>query len=99
MFALAAEPVFFPLDKAWDLDASVYSPELKRDLVWLSGLLPYAQAEAVMARIGKRTISDRSLWRTVARQGHRLTAEAEPNQPETVTDAVDNLLWDWGKML
>src|SRR5258708_39535303 len=71
-------PVFFPLDKAWDLDASIYSPELKRDLVWLSELLPYAQAEAVMQRIGKRTISDSSLWRTVERQGQRLAAEAEP---------------------
>jgi len=63
------------------LDASVYSPELKRNLVWLSRLLPYPQAEAVMARIGKRTISDSSLWRTVERQGDRLTAEAEPVTP------------------
>ena len=99
MCVQAAEPAFFPLDKAWGLDASVYSPELKRDLVWLSGLLPYAQAEAVLARIGKRTISDSSLWRTVEREGHRLTAEATPTEPETLTDAVDDPLWDWGKML
>jgi len=99
MCVQAAEPAFFPLDKAWGLDASVYSPELKRDLVWLSGLLPYAQAEAVLARIGKRTISDSSLWRTVEREGHRLTAEATSNEPETLTDAVDDPLWDWGKML
>src|SRR5260370_20490641 len=73
-------PVFFPLDKAWGLDASLYSPELKRQMVWLSGLLPYGQAEAVMQRIGKRTISDSSLWRTVERQGQRLTAEAETSE-------------------
>jgi len=65
MYVRSVGPVFFPLDKAWGLDASVYSPELKRHLVWLSALLPYATAEAVMARIGKRTISDSSLWRTV----------------------------------
>ncbi len=76
-------PVFFPLDKAWGLDASVYSPELKRDLIWLSGLLPYAQAEAVLARIGKRAISDSSLWRTVERQAHRLTTEITPTAPVT----------------
>ena len=44
-------------------------------MVWLNGLLPYAQAEAVMERIGKRTISDSSLWRAVERQGHRLLAD------------------------
>ncbi len=69
MFARAVGPAFFPLDKRWDLDMSGYSPELKRQMVWLSGLLPYAQAEAVMQRIGKRRISDSSLWRSVERQG------------------------------
>ena len=92
-------PVFFPLDKAWGLDASVYSPELKQDWVWLSGLLPYAQAEAVMQRIGKRTISDSSLWRTVKRQGHRLTAEAEPTAPVAAPPVGRDQPWDWGKML
>jgi hypothetical protein len=99
MYALAVGPVFFPLDKAWGLDASVYSPELKRQLVWLSGLLPYAQAEAVMARIGKRTISDSSLWRTVERQGHRLTAETEPTKRVMAAPAGSDQPWDWGKML
>ncbi len=93
------EPAFFPLDKAWGLDASVYSPDLKRDLIWLSGLLPYAQAEAVLARIGKRTISDSSLWRTVERQGHRLTAEIKPAEPGVVTRPGNDPPWDWGKML
>jgi hypothetical protein len=92
-------PVFFPLDKAWGLDASVYSPELKRDLVWLSGWLPYAQAEAVLARNGKRTISDSSLWRTVERQGHRLTAAIEATEPVAATRPEDDQPWNWGKML
>jgi hypothetical protein len=91
-------PVFFPLDKAWGLDASVYSPELKRNLVWLSGLLPYAQAEAVMQRIGKQTISDSSLWRTVERQGDRLAAEAKPTAAGEAPVRSDQL-WAWGKML
>ncbi len=99
MYVLAVGPVFFFLDKAWGLDASVYSPELKRHLVWLSGLLPYAQAEAVMERIGKRTISDSSLWRTVERQGHRLTAETEPTQHVMAAPAGSDQPWDWGKML
>jgi hypothetical protein len=77
MSAQAAGQAFFPLDKQWGLDGSVYSPELKRQMVWLSGLLPYAQAEAVMARIGKRSLSDSSLWRTVDKQGQRLLVDAE----------------------
>lgn len=98
MCVRAVGPVFFPLDKAWGLDGSVYSPELKRQMVWLSGLLPYAQAEAVMARIGKRTISDSSLWRTVERQGHRLTAEERSTEPVAAPAGSDQA-WDWGKML
>src|SRR5258707_15838018 len=92
-------PVFFPLDKAWDLDASIYSPELKRDLVWLSDLLPYAQAEAVMQRIGKRTISDSSLWRTVERQGQRLTAEAEPTDLVEGGETRAGRPFSWGESL
>lgn len=91
--------VFFPLDKAWGLDASIYSPELKRQMVWLSGLLPYGQAEAVMQRIGKRTISDSSLWRTVERQGHRLTAEAVPTESQGAASDASDELSIWGKML
>jgi hypothetical protein len=99
MYVRDVGPVFFPLDKAWGLDASVYSPGLKQDLVWLSGLLPYAQAEAVMARIGKRTISDSSVWRTVKRQGHRLTAEPERTDLKAAVPTEDDQPWDWGKML
>ena len=99
MYVRSVGPVFFPLDKAWGLDASVYSPELKRHLVWLSGLLPYAQAEAVMARIGKRTLSDSSLWRTVKRQGQRLMAEAAPTEPVAEAPAGDAPPFDWGQML
>jgi hypothetical protein len=98
MFVLTAEPVFFPLDKAWGLDASVYSSALKRDLVWLSGLLPYAQAEAVRRRIGKQAISASSLWRTVEPQGNRLTAAANPIAAE-VTPVGSDQPWVCGKML
>ncbi len=99
MYVRSVGPVFFPLDKAWGLDASVYSPELKRQLVWLSGLLPYAQAEAVLERLGKRTISDSSLWRTVERQGQRLMADVEPTEPRALAPAESDQPSDWGKRL
>ena len=99
MSVQGAGPVFFPLDRAWGLDASVYSPEVKRQMAWLSGLLPYRQAEAVMQQIGKRTNSDSSLWRTVKRQGHRLTAEVWPSNPVAADQAVNDPSGKWGKML
>src|SRR5260370_15155367 len=92
-------PVCFPLDKAGRLDASLDSREVKRQMVWLRGLLPYGQAEAVMQRIGKRTISDSSLWRTVERQGQRLTAEAEPTEGVATVKTGGDPPLDWGKML
>ena len=95
MYVQGVGAAFFPLDKTWGLDASVYSPELKRQRVWLSGLLPYAQAEAVMQRIGKRKISDSSLWRAVEKQGDRLLVEGEPSKPV----APSETLWGWGKTL
>jgi hypothetical protein len=92
-------PAFFPLDKAWGLGASVYSPELQRDMVWLSGLLPYGQAAAVMERIGKRALSESSLWRTTQRQGYRLMTEAPSTETEVTISTQKQPLWAWGKML
>lgn len=75
---------------------SVYSPAVKQQMVWLSGLLPYAQAEAVLARIGKRTISDSSLWRIVEQEAIRLRAEVESVEPVRVPTDTD---WEHGEML
>ncbi len=33
----------FPLDKRWRLSESQYSDELSKNMVWLSGLLPYSK--------------------------------------------------------
>jgi hypothetical protein len=68
-------------------------------MVWLSGLLPYAQAEAVMQRIGNRTISDSSLWRAVEKQGHRLLVDAAPTESQTALSAMNEASWCWGKTL
>jgi len=39
--------------------------------VWLSGLVEFAAAEQVFARVGQVTISDSSLWRRVKKWGER----------------------------
>lgn len=67
-----AGQAFFPLDERWELNDSVYSPALARQMVWLSGLLPYAEARQVFERIGHRTIPASSLWRQTQQHGQRL---------------------------
>ena len=60
---------FSPLDVAWGLDEGLYGGALKQNMAWLCGLLPYEQAAQVMARIGKRPVSDSSLWRLAKTSG------------------------------
>ena len=67
-----ADEAIFPLDKQLELTRSVYSPELARQMVWLSGLLPYAQCEQVFARIGGRGLPASSIWRQTQQHGERL---------------------------
>lgn len=75
--------IFFPLDAAWALDEGQYSGALKQNRVWLCGLLPYEQAAAVMARIGKHRVSDSSLWRLVQQAGQQLGKQAVTDQGDT----------------
>lgn len=89
----------FPLDKRWGLEASGYRPALKRQRVWLSGLLASALAEAVLQRIGKRTISDSSLWRALERQGQRLLVDAASAKPVTPPSVPNETRGCWGKTL
>jgi hypothetical protein len=62
----------FPQDEQWGLNATVYSAELAKPMVWLSGLLPYAQCEQGFERIGERFIPSSSIWRQTQRHGERL---------------------------
>ncbi len=86
--ARSAGSGFFPLDERWSLNESAYSPELARDMVWLSGLLPYEQASAVFERIGHRLIPGVSLWRQARRYGARLEAEGQAQQEAVSVERV-----------
>ena len=77
-----ADIIFSPLDAAWELDEGEYSGALKQNMVWLCGLLSYRQAAEVMARIGKRPVSDSSLWRMAQQAGQRLGKQAASDQLE-----------------
>jgi len=45
-----------------------------KQIVWLSGLVPFEQVEQIMREIGKVYISQSSAWRLASRYGSKLQA-------------------------
>lgn len=72
-----AEAGIFPLDERWQLRGSQYSDTVSKQMVWLSGLLPYGQVVQVFERIGHRGMPQSNLWRETQTQGERLQHELE----------------------
>jgi len=71
---------FFPLDRRWGLNETIYSPELAQQMVWVSDLLPYEQAKQVFERIGLRQIPGWSIWQQTQHHGPRLKAYVDGQQ-------------------
>lgn len=57
-------------------------------MVWLSGLLPYAQCAEVFERIGQCRIGASSLWRRVQEYGAHLLAAAQHQQAQVSPERV-----------
>lgn len=83
-----AEKVIFPLDRQLGMEKSVYSPDLAQQMVWLSGLLPYAQCQEVFAQIGERMVPASSIWRQTQRQGKRLQQYVEQQREQVSVERV-----------
>lgn len=78
----------FPLDRQLGMGKSVYSPDLAQQMVWLSGLLPYAQCQEVFAQIGERMIPASSIWRQTQQHGERLQAYVEQEREQVSVERV-----------
>lgn len=78
----------FPLDEQLGLNASAYSRQMAQKMVWLSGLLPYEQCEAVMREIGERWIPASSIWRQTQRHGERLQKAVERQREQVSVERV-----------
>jgi hypothetical protein len=89
--AQVVEKAFFPLDKVWDLNRSRLSAGLSQLVVWLSGLLPYAQVQAVLERTRQPVLPTTTLWEATQRQGQRLL-EQTTFEREHVN--VERTRWD-----
>lgn len=82
------EQVIFPLDKQLCLNHSVYSPELAKQAVWLSGLLSYKHCVEVFEVIGNRVMPSSSIWRETQHHGERLQAYVEAQREQVSVERV-----------
>jgi len=57
-------------------------------MVWLSGLLPYEQCQAVFERIGEKLVPSSSIWRQARHQGGRLQGYMEEQQAYVSVERV-----------
>ncbi len=73
------------------LTNSAYSAGLRRQMVWLSGLLPYAQVEQVFARLTGQMIPDASVWVEAQRAGQRF-GESMAQQRQQVS--LERTQWE-----
>jgi len=83
-----APRAFFPLDRAWGLNETAYSPERAKQMVWLGGLLPFEQAAQVFARIGRCLIPKASIQRQIELYGERMKAQFERRQQQVSVERV-----------
>lgn len=85
----SAERGFFPLDEAWGLSRSVYSPECAQQMVWLAGATSsYEQAAEVFERIAHRHMPPTSIWRQAQAHGERLKGYVEAQQQHVSLERV-----------
>jgi hypothetical protein len=83
-----AEKAIFPLDEQLKLTSSGFSHELSKQMVWLSGLLPYEQCEQVMARIGEHYVSASSIWRQSQVYGEQMQAAIERQRQQVSVERI-----------
>jgi hypothetical protein len=80
--------VFFPLDEQLGLSRSGFSLAFAKQMVWLSGLLPFAQAVDVMERIGEPFMSTSTSWRLVQVYGEQLQAVVEHERQQVGVERI-----------
>jgi hypothetical protein len=79
---LAAKAGFFPLSDQLELVDGRWSEDVARQAVWLSGLVPFEQAEAILQEIGQVNISRSSIWRRTQVWGAKFQALADSERAQ-----------------
>lgn len=86
--AQRANGAFFPLDERWGLTYGVYSPSRAQQMVWLSGLLTFADCQAVFERIGHVHMPASSIWRVTQAAGARLQQRVAHEQDQVSVERI-----------
>jgi hypothetical protein len=79
---------FFPLDERWGVQASVYSPERAKQMVWLASHMAFAAASEAFVRIARRSVPLNAVWDETHRHGERLKRYLEQQQAAVGVERV-----------
>jgi hypothetical protein len=72
--------VIFPLDERWQVDHRGYSSGLSYQLLWLSGLVTFAQVQQIVEDVGQMRVSKTSTWEQTQDHGVRLQRTVSTEQ-------------------
>jgi hypothetical protein len=75
---------FSPLGQQLDVVAEHLTQDVARQAVWLAGLVPYRQAEAILAEIGQVTLPTTGIWRRVQHSGSQFAALEETERVQAI---------------
>lgn len=87
----AAKRDIFPLDERWQLAREGFSTELSKQIVWLSGLMTFAQVSEVLQQVGQVYVPATTVWEQVNWHGQRLQDSVQ-RQREQVS--VERTRWE-----
>jgi len=76
----AANAVIFPLDERWDIAGAGLSEALRKQVVWLSGLLPFEPASQVLEKLAHLTIPTTTVWKQSCQVGEWLWESAKQQE-------------------
>lgn len=68
----SVEEVIFPLDEHWQVDERGYSSTLSYQILWLSGLVPFADVHQILGDVGQIKIGTTTIWEQSQVHGERL---------------------------
>jgi hypothetical protein len=86
-----ADAAFFPLDERLGLTTGSLSPDLAREVVWLSGQVPYEHVSQILRRIGRLCVPRSTVWDEVQRQGERLLETVTARETQV---SVERTQWE-----
>jgi hypothetical protein len=79
---------FFPLDERWGVQASVYSPERAKQMVWLASHMAFEAAGEAFERLARRVLPVSAIWDETQRHGERLKHHLEQQQAAVGVERV-----------